>query len=125
MSTGTREHKRLSGQIIMDEDRTLTHSGRKVLMNADCLEYDVREYRDTRPWPVVEVMKYGGTTIAVERGRVEPSQAEDTVNLRKAESSLVLSNLLDRRKFATPHSDGVAPTRTVGAFRSYRPRQER
>jgi hypothetical protein len=60
-------------------------------MNADCLEYDVQEYRDTRPWPAVEVMEYGGTTIAVERGRVEPSQAKVMVNLRKAESSLVLS----------------------------------
>ena len=33
-------------------------------------------------------------------------------------------HLLDRRKFATPPSDGVAPTRAVGSFRSFRPRQE-
>jgi hypothetical protein len=68
-------------------------------MNADCLEYDVRECCDTRPWPAADVMKYGSTTIAAECGRVEPSQAELclftlTVGLRKAESSLVLSTYL-------------------------------
>jgi hypothetical protein len=63
-------------------------------------------------------MKYGGTTMAVERGRVEPSQAE--LDLRKAENSLVSTSqhLLDRQKIATPPSDGVA---RVG---SLRPRQE-
>jgi hypothetical protein len=56
-----------------------------------------------------------------ECGRVEPSQAELclftlTVGLPPSRN--------DRRKFATPPSGGVAPTRAVGSFRSFRPRQE-
>ena len=61
----------------MDDDQVLvwdTLSSRQVLMNADCPEYDVRDYRDTRPWPAADVMKSGCTTIAVECGRAEPSR---------------------------------------------------
>jgi hypothetical protein len=67
MSTGSWGHKqewgrgkRLFGHLIMDEDRALvwdTYSGRKVLMNADCLEYDVRECRDTRAWPAADEIR--------------------------------------------------------------------
>src|SRR5712672_653963 len=63
--------------------------------------------------------KYGGTAIAVERGRVEPSKAEQ--DLCKAENSLVPSTCSIAKKLPRHRARGVAP---VGSFRSLRPRQE-